>query len=69
MRLDRAQEAENQIRWEVQVLTFATMQELLKNHPFDGPKVVFAEACAGLAEQELKAHQITFKQIPTDLLR
>lgn len=51
------------------VLTFATMQELLKNHPFDGPKVVFAEACAGLAEQELKAHQITFKQIPTDLLR
>ena len=45
------------------------MQELLKNHPFDGPKVVFAEACAGLAEQELKAHQITFKQIPTDLLR
>ena len=51
------------------VLTFATMQELLKEHPFDGPKVVFAEACAGLAEQELKAHQITFKQIPTDLLR
>lgn len=51
------------------VLTFATMQELLKNHPFDGPKVVLAEACAGLAEQELKAHQITFKQIPTDLLR
>lgn len=51
------------------VLTFATLQELLKDHPFDGPKVVFAEACAGLAEQELKAHQITFKQIPTDLLR
>ena len=51
------------------VLTFATLQELLKDHPFDGPKVVFAEACAGLAEQELKSHQITFKQIPTDLLR
>lgn len=51
------------------VLTFASMQQLLKDHPFDGPKVVFAEACAGIAEQELKAHQITFKQIPTDLLR
>lgn len=51
------------------VLTFASMQQLLKDHSFDGPKVVFAEACAGIAEQELKAHQITFKQIPTDLLR
>lgn len=51
------------------VLTFAAMQQLLKDHPFDGPKVVFAEACAGIAEQELKAHQITFKQIPTDLFR
>ena len=51
------------------VLTFAAMQRLLKDHPFDGPKVVFAEACAGIAEQELKAHQITFKQIPTDLLQ
>lgn len=51
------------------VLTFAAMQQLLKEHPFDGPKVVFAEACAGIAEQELKAHQITFKQIPTDLFR
>lgn len=49
------------------MLTFSAMQRLLKECPFDGPKVIYAEGCAGISPLELKAHQITFKQIPTDI--
>lgn len=49
------------------VLTFGLMESLLEDHPFDGPKVIYAEACGGISALELREKQITFKQIPTDI--
>lgn len=49
------------------VLTFGLMESLLEEHPFDGPKVIYAEACGGISALELREKQITFKQIPTDI--
>lgn len=49
------------------VLTFGLMEGLLEEHPFDGPKVIYAEACGGISALELREKQITFKQIPTDI--
>lgn len=47
-------------------LNARTLQVLLEAHPFEGPKVIYAESCT-LGAQTMKAHQVTFKQIPTDI--
>jgi adenine-specific DNA-methyltransferase len=43
-----------------------TRSSLRKLAPFDGPKVVFGEACL-LSDEQLEERQISFKQIPYDL--
>lgn len=47
-------------------LNARTLQALLEAHPHEGPKVIYAESCT-LGAQTMRAHQVTFKQIPTDI--
>lgn len=46
--------------------TTLTRSSLRKLPPFDGPKVVFGEACL-LSDEQLEERQISFKQLPYDL--
>lgn len=49
------------------VLTPKLLQNLLEQYPHDGPKTIYAEAMIGLDPLELRAKQVTFKQIPYDI--
>ena len=49
------------------VLTRKLMKSLLAQYPHQGPKIIYADAVAGITAQELEANQITFKQIPYDV--
>lgn len=49
------------------VLTPKLLQSLLEQYPHDGPKTIYAEAMIGLDPLELRAKQVTFKQIPYDI--
>lgn len=49
------------------VLTLKLLQNLLEQYPHDGPKTIYAEAMIGLDPLELRAKQVTFKQIPYDI--
>ena len=49
------------------VLTPKLLQCLLEQYPHDGPKTIYAEAMIGLDPLELRAKQVTFKQIPYDI--
>lgn len=54
---------------EPNVLTYSVLKALLEDYPFNGPKVIYADACAGISDHELKKLQVTFKQIPYDILQ
>ena len=49
------------------VLTPKLLRSLLELYPHDGPKTIYAEAMIGLDPLELRAKQVTFKQIPYDI--
>lgn len=49
------------------VLNKSVLRQLLKNYPTDNEKIIYGEACFGISNEELRAHKITFKQIPYDL--
>ena len=49
------------------VLNYQRLKQLLETHPFDGEKVIYADACVGISDVELKRLQVTFKQIPFDI--
>lgn len=49
------------------VLTPKLLKNLLEQYPHDGPKTIYAEAMIGLDPLELRAKQVTFKQIPYDI--
>ena len=49
------------------VLNKTVLKELLKNYPTDNEKIIYGDACFGISNEELRAHKITFKQIPYDL--
>lgn len=48
------------------VLTTKVLKLLNELFPYDGPKVIYGEACS-LGENKLDAERITFKQIPYDI--
>jgi adenine-specific DNA-methyltransferase len=54
---------------EPNVLTYSVLKSLLEDYPFNGPKVIYADACAGISDHELKKLQVTFKQIPYDIMQ
>lgn len=54
---------------EPNVLTYSVLKSLLEDYPFNGPKVIYADACAGISEHELNKFQVTFKQIPYDIMQ
>ena len=49
------------------VLNKTVLKQLLKNYPTDNEKIIYGDACFGISNEELRAHKITFKQIPYDL--
>lgn len=49
------------------VLTRKLMKSLLADYPYEGPKIIYADAVVGITPRELEAAQITFKQIPYDV--
>ena len=49
------------------VLTPELLEDLLTRYPHDGPKAIYAEAMIGIDELELRAKNISFKQIPYDI--
>lgn len=49
------------------VLNKSILKQLLKNYPTDNEKIVYGDACFGISNEELRAHKITFKQIPYDI--
>ena len=49
------------------VLTRKLMKSLLADYPYEGPKIIYADAVIGITPRELEAAQITFKQIPYDV--
>ena len=49
------------------VLNYQRMKQLLETYPFEGEKVIYADACVGISDVELKRLNVTFKQIPFDI--
>ena len=49
------------------ILNRQTLDLLLAEAPFDGEKVIYAEACVGISSLELRDLRIKFKQIPYDI--
>lgn len=49
------------------VLTRKLMKSLLADYPYEGPKIIYADAVVSITPRELEAAQITFKQIPYDI--
>lgn len=49
------------------VLNYQRLKALLAQYPFDGEKIIYADACTGISDIELKRLHVTFKQIPFDI--
>ena len=49
------------------VLNYQRLKKLLAQYPFDGEKIIYADACTGVSDIELKRLHVTFKQIPFDI--
>ena len=49
------------------ILNRETLKYLENNFPFEGEKIIYADAMTGISTTELKVKQITFKQIPYDI--
>ena len=49
------------------VLNYQRLKMLLSQYPFDGEKIIYADACSGISDIELKRLHVTFKQIPFDI--
>ena len=49
------------------ILNRPILKKLLKEYPFKGRKIIYADACVGISEIELREQNITFKQIPYDI--
>lgn len=49
------------------VLNYQRLKKLLAKYPFDGEKIIYADACTGVSDIELKRLHVTFKQIPFDI--
>lgn len=49
------------------VLNYQRLKTLLNQYPFDGEKIIYADACTGISDIELKRLHVTFKQIPFDI--
>ena len=49
------------------ILNRSILKKLLNEYPFDGRKIIYADACVGISEIELREQNITFKQIPYDI--
>ena len=49
------------------VLNYQRLKKLLAQYPFDGEKIIYADACTGVSDIELKRLHVTFKQIPFDV--
>ena len=49
------------------VLNYHRLKELLEKYQFEGEKIIYADACTGISDIELKRFRVTFKQIPFDI--
>lgn len=49
------------------VLNYQRLKTLLNQYPCDGEKIIYADACTGISDIELKRLHVTFKQIPFDI--
>ncbi len=49
------------------VLTRDRLKKLIASYPHEGEKIIYADAIAGISDQELQAMHVTFKQIPHDI--
>ena len=49
------------------VLNYQRLKALLSQYPFEGEKIIYADACTGISDIELKQLRVTFKQIPFDI--